>query len=68
MVTRRYVRYSSLKPGMIIDQAIVDRAGRVLIARRTPMDDYMIAALAKMGVPGVYIREGEEEEEEGGIF
>lgn len=64
MVTRRYVRYSSLKPGMIIDQAIVDRAGRVLIARRTPMDDYMIAALAKMGVHGVYIREGEEEEEE----
>lgn len=63
MVTRRYVRYSSLKPGMIIDQAIVDRAGRVLIARRTALDDYMISALAKMGVPGVYIREGEEEEE-----
>ena len=48
---------------MIIDQSIMDRAGRVLIARGTCMDDYLIASLRKMGVPGVYIREGEEDEE-----
>lgn len=47
---------------MIIDQAIIDRAGRVLIARRTALEDFHIEALRKMGVGGVYIREGEEEE------
>ena len=46
---------------MVIDQAIVDRAGRVLIARRTPLEDFHIDALKKMGVTGIYIREGEEE-------
>ncbi|MBQ9119537.1 MAG: HD-GYP domain-containing protein [Lachnospiraceae bacterium] len=48
---------------MVIDQAIVDRAGRVLIARRTALDEYMIEALKKMRVPGIYIREGEEEKD-----
>ena len=38
---------------MIIDQAIIDRAGRVLIARRTPLEDFHIEALKKMGVGGV---------------
>ncbi|MBQ6887188.1 MAG: HD-GYP domain-containing protein [Lachnospiraceae bacterium] len=49
---------------MVIDQAIIDRAGRVLIARKTELDDYLIEALMKMGVPGIYIREGEEEDED----
>lgn len=53
-----------VQPGMIIDQAIIDRAGRVLIARKTPLDEYLINSLIKMGVPGIYIREGEEDEEE----
>ena len=44
---------------MRIDQAIVDRSGRVLIARGAPLDDYLIESLLKMGVMGVYIREGE---------
>lgn len=51
---------------MIIDQAIIDRAGRVLIARRTELADFHIEALEKMGVNGIYIREGEEEEEKPG--
>lgn len=62
MIKRRYVATRIVKPGMIIDQAIIDRAGRVLIARKTELDDYLIAALMKMGVPGIYIREGEEDE------
>jgi len=52
---------------MVIDQAIVDRAGRVLIARNTLLDDYHILSLIKMGIPGVYIREGEEEETDAGV-
>ncbi len=63
MIKRRYVATRIIDPGMIIDQAIIDRAGRVLIARNTQLDSYLIESLRKMGVPGVYIREGEEEEE-----
>lgn len=51
-----------VKPGMIIEQAVIDRAGRVLIARGTVLDDYLIASLKKMGVPGIYIRTGIVEE------
>ena len=46
---------------MIIDQSIVDRTGRILVARKTELDDYIIDALRKMKITGVYIREGEEE-------
>ena len=63
LVTRRFVRTRSLQVGMIIDQSIIDRAGRVLIARNTPMDTFHKEALLKMGIGGVYIREGEEDEE-----
>lgn len=64
MIRRRYVPTRTLVPDMVIDQAIIDRAGRVLIARKTRMNEYLITSLQKMGVPGIYIREGEEEEEE----
>lgn len=53
-----------LKPGMRIDQTIVDGTDRVLIARGTFLDDYLIKGLRKLGVSGVYIREGEEEVDE----
>lgn len=49
---------------MVIDQAIIDRAGRVLIARRTTLEDFHIEGMRKIGVTGIYIREGEEEPEE----
>lgn len=64
LVTRKFVRIRSLQDGMIIDQSIVDRAGRILIARGTPMDSFHRESLLKMGVGGVYIREGEEDKEE----
>lgn len=64
LVKRRYVRSRSLKDEMVIDQAIVDRAGRILISRNTMLDSYHIMSLIKMGIPGVYIREGEDDEEE----
>ena len=66
MVRRIYTSTRRLKEGMRIDQAIVDRSGRVLIARGAPLDDYLIESLLKMGVMGVYLREGVEDPEEPG--
>ena len=65
LITRKYMAMRRVRAGMVIDQAIIDRAGRVLVARKSVMDDYTIEALIKMGVPGIYIREGEEDPEEG---
>lgn len=64
MIRRRYIPLRTAQPGVIIDQAIIDRAGRVLIARLTCLEDFHIEALRKMGLGGIYIREGEEEEPE----
>ena len=64
MIRRRYISTRALKDGMVIDQAIMDKTGRILIARKTTLDDFLIDALKKMGISGVYIREGEEDPEE----
>lgn len=64
MVKRTYVRTRSLREGMKIDQAIIDRHGRTLIARGAVLDEYLIDSLLKLGVTSVYIREGEEDPEE----
>lgn len=64
MVKRRYTSTRLLDEGMMIDQAIIDRTGRILIARKTVLDRFLIESLRKMGVPGVYIREGEEDPDE----
>ena len=63
MIKRTFVRTRELKNGMIIDQSLIDRTGRILIARGTLMDDYLIESLLKLGVTSVYIREGEEDPE-----
>lgn len=49
---------------MKIDQSIIDKTGRVLIARGTLLDAYLIESLRRLGINGVYIREGEEEQQE----
>ncbi len=67
MIRRKFISTRILKPGMVIDQSIVDRTGRVLLERKTPLDNYYINALQKLGIGGIYIREGEEEEIEDGI-
>lgn len=64
MKRRRFVRVSSLKEGMCIDQAIIDRMGRKLIVRGTELNDYLIEGLQKLNITGVYISEGEDEPEE----
>lgn len=68
MIRRKFVSTRALKEGMVIDQAIIDRSGRILIARKTTLDGFLIEALQKMKVTGIYIREGEEDPEiEGNI-
>mgnify|MGYP003291667424 FL=1 len=62
MSRRYFVRTSSLKEGMKVDQSIIDKTRRVLIARGTVLDTYLIEALKRLGINGVYIREGEEAE------
>lgn len=64
MIKRTFVRTRQLQAGAIIDQAIVDRTGRILIARGTTLDDYLIEALLKMGITSIYTREGEEDPED----
>lgn len=64
MIKRTFVRTRSLKEGMKIDQAVVDRMGRILIARGAILDEYLIDSLLRMGVTRIYIREGEEDPEE----
>ena len=64
MIKRKFISVRLLTPGMVIDQSIIDGTGRVLIHRKTALDDYMINSLRKMNIGGVYIREGEESAEE----
>lgn len=59
---RFFVQTISLKTGMKIDQSIVDKTRRVLIARGVILDNYLIEGLKRLGINGVYIREGEDEE------
>lgn len=61
MIKRYYVKTRDLKAGMKIDQNIKDRLDRVLIARGTALDDYMIQALKKLGIASIRIYEGEED-------
>ena len=61
MFKRYFVRIKSLKEGMRIDQSVIDQTGRTLIARGTNLDTYLIEALQRLGITGVYCSEGEEE-------
>lgn len=61
LIKRYYVKTRDLKAGMKIDQNIKDRLDRVLIARGTALDDYMIQALKKLGIASIRIYEGEED-------
>lgn len=64
MVKRFFVPTRNLQKGMKVDQSIVDGANRVLIARGAILEDFMIRGLLKLGISGVFIREGEEDIDE----
>ncbi len=63
MIRRRYKPIRSVEPGMVIDQAIMDRAGRLLISGNTVLNDHMIDIIKKMGLFGIYIIEDVEQSE-----
>lgn len=64
MIKRKYMRTRQLKPGMKIDQSVVDRLGRNLVARGAVLDEYIIDSMLKLGVMSVYIQDGEYDPEE----
>lgn len=64
MIRRKYMRTRELKPGMKIDQCVVDRMGRNLVARGAVLDEYIIDSMLKLGVMSVYIQDGEYEPED----
>ena len=64
LIKRRFIHTRQLKPGMKIDQSVVDRLGRNLIARGAVLDEYVIDSLLKLGIMNVYIQEGEMDPEE----
>ena len=67
MIRRKFLRTRQLTPGMKIDQSIVDRLGRVLVARGSVLNEYVIDSLIKLGIMNVYIQEGEMDPEETNI-
>ena len=50
MITRHFMRTRQLKPGMKLDQTILDRTGRNLVMRGSILDDYVIDSLLRMGI------------------
>lgn len=64
MVKRKFVSTRLLKTGMRIDQAIVDKAGRAMIEKGAYLDDFQIEYLMTKGVGGIYIQEGEPDDDE----
>lgn len=64
MVKRKFVKTRSVTPGMKIDQSVIDRLGRVLVARGSILDEYVIESLLKLGVMNIYIQDGEADPEE----
>lgn len=67
MKKRKFMRMRSVTEGMRIDQNVLDKTGRTLIAKGTYLDDFMIDALLKKGVTGIYTSEGEDEPDEENI-
>lgn len=63
MIKRKYTRTKQLKPGMVIDQVVVDRMGRNFVEKGTVLDAYTIQSLMKIGVMAVFVEDGEEEPE-----
>lgn len=49
---------------MVIDQSVIDKKGRALIVKGATLDDFQIDGLLRLGVSGIYTRDGEEEEED----
>ncbi len=64
MVKRKFMSTRVLQPGMRIDQVILDKTGRELIAKGAYLDDFQIEYLQKKSIGGIYISEGEPDPDE----
>ncbi len=59
MIKRKNMPTRLLKPGMVIDQTIVDRVGRNLVIKGSVLDEYIIDSMLKLGIMNAYIQDGE---------
>ncbi len=64
MQKRRFISARTLTPGMRIDQSIVDFSGRDMIKKGTFLDDFQIDYIRSKGINGVFIVEGEPDQDE----
>ena len=64
MIKRKFVSTRVLQPGMRIDQSILDKTGRELIAKGAYLDDFQIEYLQKKSIGGIYVSEGEPDPDE----
>ncbi len=60
MVQRTFMNIENVTEGMRLDQAIVNRAGKVLMERGILLKKEDLDSLREMGIVGVYISEGED--------
>ncbi len=60
MSERYFLSSRLLQSGMRVDQTIVDETERILVERGGILTDGLISQLCKLGVSGVYVREGED--------
>lgn len=63
MERRKYVNTDALKNGMKVSEPVWDEYGRTLLSDGMLLDDFMIQALPKFGVTGIYVENQEVEEE-----
>ncbi len=63
MIHRKFMRTRQLQPGMRVDHPVVDRLGRILVARGAELDEYIIDSMVKMGIMSVYIQEITDDED-----
>lgn len=64
-VKRRPMRTRQLHAGMVIDQTIVNKAGKALVEKGACLDDFQIEGLMRHGIMEIYIREeGAEDDSE----
>ena len=62
MSERVFTKTEDLVIGMRVEQEVINNIGMVMIARGSILDDFMIGAVEKMGMEGIYTSAPEEEE------
>lgn len=53
----RVIPLEKVKPGMMIERAVIGSNGDILLSRGVKIDEHYIERLAKIGIPALYIRD-----------